>query len=116
MPERDRGAVRRYARNYVDARLSVAEFFIPASLVLVAAVIFAGSQPAVAVPAVTALYVVVIAAIADAIILGRRLVTLTAARFGRSAAGAAMYGVMRAFQIRRTRLPRPLVKRGEWPS
>ena len=116
MPERDRGPARRYARNYVDARLSIAEFFIPASLVLVAAVIFAGSQPAVAVFAVTGLYVLVIAAIADAIILGRRLRGLTRARFGRSATGAAMYGVMRAFQIRRTRLPSPLVTRGEWPS
>ena len=30
--------------------------------------------------------------------------------------GSVMYAAMRAFQIRRTRLPRPVVARGQFPS
>jgi hypothetical protein len=30
--------------------------------------------------------------------------------------GLAMYAVMRGFQIRRSRMPRVLVKRGEFPA
>ena len=116
MPERDRGSARRYARNYVDARLSITETFIPVSLLLVVAVLASGGRPAVAIAAVVGLYLVVTAAIAEAIILGRHLAALTSTRFGRSATGAAIYGVMRAFQIRRTRLPRPAVARGEYPT
>jgi hypothetical protein len=41
---------------------------------------------------------------------------LTVAKFGDKAAGAANYGTMRALQIRRTRLPRPQVSRGQYPT
>jgi hypothetical protein len=42
-----------------------------------------------------------------------------AAKFGDEAASAkgnGMYAAMRAFQLRRSRMPRALVKRGEYPS
>ena len=34
LPPRDRGPVRRYVRDVVDARRSVAEFFLPFALVI----------------------------------------------------------------------------------
>ena len=36
-------------------------------------------------------------------------------KFGAQAVGTGRYGAMRSLQIRRFRLPRPTVKRGEYP-
>ena len=44
---------------------------------------------------------------------------MVAAKFGYEAAstkGNGMYAAMRAFQMRRSRMPRPQVKRGEYPA
>ena len=49
----------------------------------------------------------------------RRLRKKLAEKFGDEAAGAkgnGMYAAMRAFQLRRSRMPRALVKRGEYPA
>ena len=52
----------------------------------------------------------------DAIILGRQLKKRLTAKFGEVERGAVWYGVMRGLQLRRMRLPKPQVKRGEYPS
>ena len=38
------------------------------------------------------------------------------AKFGSSPAGGGMYAALRVFQMRRTRMPRPQVARGAYPS
>ena len=55
--------------------------------------------------------------IADVFFMWRKIKAGVAAKFGADAmpAGAMMYAVMRAYQIRRSRLPRPMIKRGEYP-
>lgn len=116
LPLRDRGPVRRYVRNYVDARWNIGEFFLPASLAIVVVVLLAGDRPAFALSAILAMYLIVLAAMVDALILGRILKRRVAAKFGEVPRGTAMYAAMRAFQMRRTRLPRPTVKRGQYPS
>jgi hypothetical protein len=57
-------------------------------------------------------------AVGDAFLMWRRLKKRLAAKFGADGVpkGGAMYAVMRAFQMRRSRMPRPLVKRGEYPA
>lgn len=115
LPTRDRGPVRRYVRDYVDARWNLGEFFLPASLAIVLVVLLAGNRPVFALAAILTIYIIVLAAVVDALLLGRRLKRLVGAKFGDVPKGTRMYGAMRAFQLRRTRMPRPQVKRGEYP-
>ncbi|MBI9114266.1 DUF3043 domain-containing protein [Sanguibacter sp. YZGR15] len=117
LPYRDRGPVRRYVRNYVDARWNVGEFFLFLALGFLVVTLFAGQAPVLALVALVALYVVVLVAIVDAFVLWRLLKKRLVAKFGEDALGRglAMYAVMRAFQIRRARLPKPQVKHGEYP-
>lgn len=116
MPARDRGKIRRYVRDYVDARWNLGEFFLPFSLVMVFAILFTGNDPAAGIVTLAVLYLVVLITVVDGFILSRILRRRVSAQFGEVPRGTMMYGVVRAFQIRRSRLPRPQVKRGQYPS
>ncbi|WP_225754624.1 DUF3043 domain-containing protein [Actinotalea sp. Marseille-Q4924] len=116
LPARDRGKVRRYVRDYVDARWNLGEFFLPFSLVMVFAILVTGNDPAAGLITLAVLYLVVLITVVDGFILSRILKRRIAARFGEVPRGTMMYGVVRAFQIRRSRLPRPQVKRGQYPA
>jgi hypothetical protein len=116
LPARDRGPVRRYVRDYVDARWNMAEWFLPASFVIVAVVLFAGSNPRLGITAVLVLYALVLLAVGDAIFATRVVKRRVIAKFGQCPKGTLWYTAMRAFQIRPTRVPRPRVKRGQYPS
>jgi hypothetical protein len=117
LPTRDRGPVRKYVRDYVDARRNLGELFLPVALVSI--VIGFTSIDAARVLSLIVLYVMVLAIGADSFLLHRRIKRLTEAKFGAkgsvSTAGAAGYGVMRALQLRRARMPKPQVQRGEYP-
>jgi hypothetical protein len=117
LPLRDRGPVRRWIRDYVDARRSIGEYFLPVSLVMVFSTMLTASYPAIGLIVLGLLYLIVFITIADAVLLARTLRKRLDARFGAEKVprGSLMYGVLRAFQIRRTRLPKPMVKRGEFP-
>jgi hypothetical protein len=52
----------------------------------------------------------------DVFILSRQLRKRLAAKFGDVERGVIWYGSMRSLQFRKLRLPKPLVKRGEYPS
>ena len=118
LPARDKGPVRRWVRDYVDARRNLGEYFLPASLLMVVAISLTGQNITAFLIVTAVLYLVVLATFADGFLLYRRLKKGLAARFGESAVprGTVMYGVTRAFQLRRFRLPRPQVKRGERPA
>ena len=117
LPLRDKGPVRRWVRDYVDARRNPGEYFLPVSLVIVLASLFTAGDPLLGLAIIAVLYLVVFVTIIDAYLLGRRIRKLATAKFGadKLPRGIRMYGIMRAFQIRRTRLPKPQVKRGEYP-
>ncbi|ACZ31041.1 hypothetical protein Xcel_2022 [Xylanimonas cellulosilytica DSM 15894] len=118
LPARDRGAQRRYIRDYVDARWNLGEFFLPVAFGFILAnfvVLQFGEVAAFIV--LVALYVIVLVAIADAVILWFRLKRKLIEKFGTLEKGTAMYAVMRAFQLRRSRIPRPTHKsHGVWPE
>ena len=118
LPYRDRGPVRRYIRNYVDARWNVGEYFLFLAMAFLVITLFAGQAPELAWIAIVALYVVVVVAIVDAFVMWRMLKKRLVAKFGAEqlVRGTTMYAVMRAFQIRRARLPKPQVKHGQYPA
>jgi hypothetical protein len=119
---RDRGPVRRFARDYVDARWNLGELLLPVMVVVLVLSFVGGSfqrqNPGIfgAVLAVT--YTMVVMSAVDALLMSLRLKRALRERFGQDAAvkGISWYAVMRAFQIRRTRVPRPVVKRGQPPA
>ena len=114
LPARDKGPERRYVRDYVDARISVGEFMLPVML-LVLLLSFVRTTWALTIVFVV-VYGLLGVAIADSFFMWRRLKRKLIAKFGTLPSGLAMYSIMRTFQIRRTRMPRPQVKRGQWPT
>lgn len=119
MPAKDKGPVRRYVRDYVDARFTLGEVFLPvAAVFLVVQISFASLNAVVAAIALFGLYFYVIAAIIDGWLLWRRLKKRLVAKFGEAKVvrGTAMYAVMRSFQLRPSRLPKPQVKRRQYPQ
>ena len=118
LPAKDKGPVRRYVRDHVDARWNLGEFFLPIAMVFVLATFLFAKNQFISTIVVLTLYAVVLITIIDAFIMWRGLKKKLAAKFGKDAylKGLAMYAVMRAFQIRRARLPKPQVKHGEYPG
>ena len=117
LPARDKGPVRRWVRDFVDARRNLGEYFLPVSITFVLMTFFTVGNTAVGLLIMGVLYLLVFITVADAIVLSFRLKKRLAAKFdaAKIPRGIRMYGVLRAFQLRRTRLPKPQVKRGEYP-
>lgn len=118
LPVKDKGPARRFVRDHVDARWNLGEFFLPVAMLFVVANFFLANNRNAAAVVILVLYVVVLITIIDAFLMWRKLKKTLKAKFGEDLfmRGLAMYAVMRAFQIRRARLPKPQVKHGEYPS
>jgi hypothetical protein len=114
LPARDKGPVRRFVRDFVDSRFCIAEFFLP-----LAVVILVLSMVRVAQLQNIALLLwlgVIVLIVVDSIGLSIRLKKQLRERFpDEPKRGAVAYGLMRTLQMRRLRLPKPQVKRGERP-
>ncbi|PJI93474.1 DUF3043 domain-containing protein [Luteimicrobium subarcticum] len=114
---KDKGADRRYVRDHVDARWNLGEFFLPVALVLFVTMLFAGGSTYASVYTLVALYSLVIVAIFDTFLMWRGLRKRLKAKFGEVRKGTVMYASLRAFQIRRARLPKPAHKKhGVYPE
>ena len=111
LPPRDRGPVRRYARDIVDARRSVAEFFLPLAVIILV-LTYVGSETLQTAGSALWLALVVLIII-DSVLLARRLKRGLKRSFpDESQRGALPYALMRSMQIRRFRLPPPRIKAG----
>lgn len=111
LPLRDKGPNRRFVRDVVDARWNVGEFVMIAAAVFVVASFI--QNLAVQSFILMAFWVLILLVIADSFrirfVLRRRLT----AKFGSPNQGDVWYGVSRALQLRRFRLPKPQVRRGD---
>ena len=109
LPLRDRGPARRFVRNYVDTRKSIAEYF----LIIIMVVLFLTviPIPVVQLAAVAVMYSSMIFITLDGILLSRRIKKLVKEQFpNESTRGIGRYGWMRATQLRRLRAPAPQVE------
>ncbi|ANF31005.1 hypothetical protein A0130_04315 [Leifsonia xyli] len=113
---RDRGPQRRYVRDYVDARFSIGEFLIPVMLIVIVLTFL--PSPVLQVYGLFALWGFFLIAVIDCFVLGFLIQRRVGDKFGKTKVerGLRWYGAMRALQLRIMRLPKPQVKRGQYPS
>jgi hypothetical protein len=114
-PRRDAGPVKAQVRDYIDRRRTVGEFFVPfAFVVLLMGLV---NNPTVQTTVVyvwtSVLLLVVLDTILVGILLGRSLRKDYPEKSDRK--GAVSYGVLRALQLRRFRIPPPRIKAGGAP-
>jgi len=114
LPARDRGPQKRYVRDYVDARFSVGELLIPLMFAVIILTFF--PQPEVQTIGLVALWAFFAVAVIDVVVLGFILNRKLAEKFGAGKVEKVRwYAAMRALQLRLMRLPKPQVKRGQFP-
>ncbi|MFC9249532.1 DUF3043 domain-containing protein [Streptomyces sp. NPDC057136] len=114
LPARDKGPVRRFVRDFVDSRFCIAEYFLPlAVIILILSVIQIQNIQNISLLLWLGVIVLIVV---DSIGLAFRLKKQLRERFPDTPKrGAVAYGLMRTLQMRRLRLPKPQVKRGERP-
>jgi hypothetical protein len=109
--QRDKGPVRRFLRDYVDSRRTLAEFFLPTILVVL--LLSLVSSPQVQVFATLLWLASLMLVVIDLTLLAFRVKREVRKRFpddgGR---GHVLYTIARATQIRKLRMPKPAVKPG----
>jgi hypothetical protein len=109
---RDKGPVRGYVRDIVDARRNLLGLFLPLSLILIF-LMLATPKLAYYSPPFTLLLVLIM--FIDGYLLVRKVTRAVAAKFPdntESRGKLGLYAVSRATQLRRSRIPRPRVERG----
>ncbi|MBR7672697.1 DUF3043 domain-containing protein [Streptomyces daliensis] len=114
LPARDKGPVRRYARDFVDSRWCVAEFFLPIAVII----LVLSMMPSLQLKNISLLLwlFVIVLIVVDSVLIVFRLKKALRERFpDEPKRGAVAYAVMRTLQMRRMRLPKPQVARGEKP-
>jgi hypothetical protein len=112
LPARDRGPVKALARDYVDSKRRISEYYMYGLLVLLVLLFIRAPIVQTIVPLLVLGAVLVMAL--EGIFIGRRVKSMAAERLpGQSTRGLALYSAMRALQIRRLRVPKPRVKPGD---
>ncbi|WP_400998410.1 DUF3043 domain-containing protein [Agromyces sp. GXQ0307] len=115
LPARDRGPQKKFVRDYVDARFSIGEILIPVMFVVIVLTFVPSYE--VQTIGIFALWGFFLVSVVDVIILGFTLQRKLAARFGATKVERfRWYAAMRALQLRPLRLPKPQVKRGQYPA
>jgi len=112
LPPRDRGPAKGLARDYVDSKRRVSEYYMYGLLVLLV-LLFVPSLIVKSVVPLLVLAAVGVMAI-EGFFIARRVKVLAAERMpGESTRGLGLYAAMRALQIRKLRMPKPRVKPGD---
>jgi hypothetical protein len=109
---RDKGPVRAFARDLVDARRNLVGLFMPLALLLIFALFL---SPAVQAFVTLAMFVMMLFMVIEGIFIGRQINNRVRERFPDTTDGGfrlGWYAFVRASQLRKMRAPKPRVERG----
>lgn len=112
LPAKDKGQVRALARNYVDARHGIGEYFMILVFVLVVLLVI----PSATAKLVSDIVAIVVLAVlvAEGWWVGRQIERLAKQRYpGENLRGVKLYAAQRGITLRRMRVPKPVVNRGD---
>lgn len=114
LPLRDRGPVRKYARDFLDARWTVSEFLLPLMLLaMIPAFIFDQNSLYAYIPVVS-IYVLLVIGLIEIFIITKLIRRNLSERYSKEEMrGLGMYVMGRILSPRRFRSPVPAVKRGD---
>ncbi|EPD30370.1 DUF3043 domain-containing protein [uncultured Actinomyces sp.] len=126
MPARDKGKIRRFTRDYVDARWTLAEFVLPSMLVLIIAMFSMIFLARLTTPETAALVVQVVTyvtygllifSVFESILINLQIKKIVTQKWPNEPwIRNWFYTFSRMIMLRRWRQPRPQVKRGEHPE
>lgn len=110
--KRDQGDVRRFIRDYVDSRRTIAEFFLPIIVIVLLTSFIA--IDVVAIFSTLLMLATMFMVIFDLVFLNIRVKREIRSRFpDDDQRGHGLYAIARATQIRKLRLPKPNVRPGD---
>jgi len=107
LPQRDKGPVRRFVRDFVDARLCIAELMLP---ILVVTILTQSLSPSLSSGILSA--TVLLVALDTALLVFKLRRELRRRFAAENIRGAVGYAVLRSTQFRKLRMPKPQVKLG----
>ena len=112
LPRKDQGPVRALARDVVDSRRGIGEYYMfMVALLIVLLVLPGNSTKLIADVVVVGLLLLIIG---EGWTVGNKVKRMAADRFpGQSTQGVVMYTTMRGISMRRMRMPKPRVNRGD---
>ena len=112
MPQKDQGPVRALARDVVDARRGVGEYYMIFIIVAVAALLVLPARLKYLADLLVLVLIVIIAV--EGWFIGRKVKRLAAERHPQhSTRGVGAYAMFRGINLRRLRMPKPRVKPGD---
>lgn len=112
LPRKDKGPVRALARDVVDARRGIAEYYLYGIVVLILLLFVPALKGTVIVDVIILAVLAVIAG--EGWYVSRKVLKLAHERYpGESTKGLGMYVALRGTQLRKMRMPAPRVQRGE---
>ncbi len=112
LPRKDRGPVRALARDVVDSRRSLSEYYLVAVIPIFVLIFLPYASLKLAADAIVVVILIVVAL--EGYMVGRRVQQLANERFpGQNTRGVRLYAAMRGTQMRRLRIPKPRVRPGD---
>lgn len=112
LPKRDQGPVRKFARDYVDSRRTFGQYLMVFMLVVVLASFV--RVPILMIVATFVPPVLLAVVLTESLLIAQGVKKQAAERFpGQNLKGVGLYAAVRSLQIRRFRIPAPVVKMGD---